>query len=186
MSLVPVSEASHGVVLDLRYATADNISGRPIYQHADAWLHPDASTKLLRAVDLAGRQGLRLRLFDAYRPPEAQWLLWHAAGGGDTPFVADPRKGSPHTRGVAVDLTLTDRDGVDLDMGTGFDDLTPAAYQGAAVGADPERNRLLLLGIMSTAGWDFYAKEWWHFQLFDARRYPLWSDTALPRRIMAG
>ncbi|TAD90596.1 MAG: D-alanyl-D-alanine dipeptidase [Alphaproteobacteria bacterium] len=185
MTLVPITEASHGVVLDLRYATANNITGAPLYQRAEAWLHQDAAEALARAVSLAARQGLRLRLFDAYRPPEAQWRLYRAAGGGATPFVADPRKGSPHTRGVAVDLTLIGPDGSDLEMGTGFDDLTPNAFHGTAVGPEAERNRLLLLGLMSTAGWDFYSKEWWHYQLFNARRYPLWTDSTLPRRIMA-
>ncbi len=183
--LVEITEAGSGVLLDLRYATANNIAGRPLYARAAAWLHPDAAAALHRAVDLAAGLGLRIRLFDAYRPPEAQWLLHAAAGDAAATFVADPRTGSPHTRGVAVDLTLTTADGVDLDMGTGFDDLTPAAYHGATVSREAQHNRFILLGLMSTAGWDFYAKEWWHYQLFNARRYPLWSDSVLPQRIMA-
>ena len=81
----------------------------------------------------------------------------------DPEFLADPRRGSPHSRGAAVDLSLVDRDGQLLDMGTPFDAFTPLSHHGAAaVPAAAQRNRLVLLGLMTTAGWDFYSKEWWH------------------------
>ena len=88
-------------------------------------------------------------------------------------------------RGVAVDLTLIDRHGAPLDMGTGFDDFSDRAHHDhPAVSANVQRNRFILLGLMSAAGWDFYMKEWWHYQLFNARSYPLYSDRALARRMM--
>lgn len=129
------------------------------------------------------RHGLRLRIFDAFRPTEAQWRLWEHTP--DPEFLADPRRGSPHSRGVAVDLTLIDKEGRALDMGTPFDDFTSASHHGApGLSPEVERNRYLLLGIMTTAGWDFYRNEWWHYQLFNPRSYPLWSDAAAGTEMM--
>ena len=116
-------------------------------------------------------------------PVEAQWALWNARP--DPEFLADPRRGSPHSRGVAVDLTLLDGGGRELDMGTAFDAFTPLSHHGRTdVSAEAQRNRLLLMGLMTAAGWDFYRNEWWHYQLFDARRYPLICDADLPRPMM--
>jgi D-alanyl-D-alanine dipeptidase len=80
---------------------------------------------------------------------------------------------------------LIDDAGLPLDMGTHFDAFTPLSHHGADVSPDAQRNRHLLLGIMSTAGWDFYSKEWWHFQLFDPRRYPLVEDRDLDKPMMS-
>jgi len=101
-------------------------------------------------------------------------------------FLSDPRKGSPHSRGVAVDLTLVDGSGRELDMGTGFDAFTPLSHHAVTngIGVEAQKNRLVLLGIMTSAGWDFYKNEWWHYQLFNARGYPLLSDRDLPRPMM--
>ena len=183
MSLIPIAEASLDVELALAYATADNVTGRPIYRHARFYLHADAAAALGRAASLARALGCRLRVFDAFRPTEAQWVLWRAFP--DPEFVADPKRGSPHSRGVAVDLTLIDAAGRPLEMGTGFDDFTPLAHHASlAVSPEAQRNRALLLGLMTAAGWDFYRNEWWHYQLFNARRYPLYSDKALARGLM--
>lgn len=181
--LVTITEESHGVFLDLRYGTADNITGKAVYGRAACYLHPDADALLRRAIDLTDRQGLRLRIFDAYRPTEAQWVLWNHSA--DTTFLSDPRKGSPHSRGVAIDLTLVDGENRLLDMGTDFDDFSPKAFHGdTAVSPMAQRNRHLLLGIMTSAGWDCYLKEWWHYQLFQPRRYPLLTDSALQQPMM--
>jgi len=121
--------------------------------------------------------------FDALRPVEAQWALWNV--NPDPEFLADPRRGSPHSRGAAVDLTLLDAEGLELDMGTGFDAFTPLSHHGRTdVPAAAQRNRLLLMGLMTAAGWDFYRNEWWHYQLFDARHYPLICDADLARPMM--
>jgi D-alanyl-D-alanine dipeptidase len=183
MSLVAITPEAFDVEISLAYATPANVTGRPIYSRALCYLHADAAARLARAIELAAALGFRFRIFDAFRPTEAQWRLWEHSP--DPTFVADPRRGSPHSRGVAVDLTLIDRDGRDLDMGTGFDDFTDQAHHGSlAVGAEAQRNRFVLLGIMSAAGWDFYSKEWWHYQLFGARGYPLYSDAALKFKLM--
>jgi D-alanyl-D-alanine dipeptidase len=176
MSLVKITEQSHDVRIDLRYATADNFTGKPVYRpDAGCFLHVEAAQKLAVAVSLAKTQGYRFVIYDAYRPSEAQWILWEHTP--DPNFLADPRRGSPHSRGVAVDLTLCRWDFTPLDMGTAFDAFHPRSHHGRLdVHADAQRNRLLLMGIMTTAGWDFYRNEWWHYQLFNSRSYPLYAD----------
>lgn len=175
MTLVKILPPGFDVDLEITYATPHNFTGAPVYRRAACFLHPDAAAALQRAIALAGALGLRLKVFDGYRPAEAQWVLWHHTP--DPEFLADPRRGSPHSRGVAVDLTLLDHTGRELDMGTEFDAFTPLARHGnTEVSVAVQRNRLLLLGLMTAAGWDFYRNEWWHYQLFDSRRYALLAD----------
>ena len=176
LPLVEIAAPTFDVDIEIAYATAENITEQPVYGRAACYLHPDAAETLARAVELARPLGLRLKIFDAYRPTEAQWKLWNARP--DPEFLADPRRGSPHSRGVAVDVTLLDGTGRELDMGTGFDAFTPLSHHGAIDCISPaaQRNRLLLIGLMTSAGWDFYRNEWWHYQLFQARRYPLIDD----------
>lgn len=184
MSLIDISPPEFDLVVELAYATGGNITGKPFYR-ADArpYLHPDAVRCLGIAIALARPLGYRLKIFDAYRPVEGQWALWNASP--DPEFVADPRNGGPHNRGVALDLTLVDAAGRELDMGTGFDALTPLSHHGRTdVSPAAQRNRLLLLGLLSAAGFEFYTNEWWHYQLPHARDYPLVAQEDLPHRVM--
>ena len=172
------------LAVDLLYGRRDNIAGRRLYRRPRCLLHPDAAACLARAVALAGEQGLRLKITDAFRPVEAQWALWQACP--DANYVAHPRKGSPHSRGVAVDVTLIDAAGAELDMGGPVDELGENGHHDAP-GIVPEQRarRLLLLGIMTAAGFDWYVREWWHYQLFDPRRYPLLTDREAGAGMMA-
>jgi D-alanyl-D-alanine dipeptidase len=181
--LVEIAAPAFDVDPRIAYAGPDNFTGKPVYGRAACYLHADAARLLARAVALAAEIDLRLRIFDAFRPTEAQWVLWTHTPDPD--FLADPRRGSPHSRGAAVDLTLIDRSGRALEMGTDFDAFTPRSRHGArGVPAEASRNRHLLLGLMTAAGWDFYRNEWWHYQMFEARRYPLISDAALAEPMM--
>lgn len=186
MSLVEITEAEYGVRIKLAYATADNFTGQEVYARAGCYLHKNAAQALARAVSLAKPLGYGLLIFDAFRPSEAQWKLWEHTP--DPEFLADPRRGSPHSRGVAVDLTLTDADsGAALDMGTAFDAFTPLSHHASTkISPVAQKNRLILLGLMSAAGWDFYKNEWWHYQLFLPKSYPLLSDSVLSKGLMAG
>jgi D-alanyl-D-alanine dipeptidase len=185
MSLVEIAAPEFDVEISIVYATAANFTGRPVYCRPGCYLHADAALLLQRAIGLAKPHGLRLKIFDAFRPAEAQWALW--AHTPDPEFLADPKRGSPHSMGAAVDLTLVDGAGRELDMGTAFDAFTPRSFHGnTEIGVAAQRNRLLLLGLMSAAGWDFYGKEWWHYQLFQPRaKYAVLSDEALASPMIA-
>ncbi len=178
MSLVPIGVATHGVELDLVYAGEHNFTGAPVYRRADGYLHPSAEAALREAVRLAAALGLRLRVYDAFRPTEAQAALW--AHTPDPEFLAPPQRGSAHSRGVALDLTLVDAQGSPLDMGTDFDAFVAESHHGVTgIPTEAQRNRLLLLGLMTAAGWTHNPREWWHYNLPDPYRFPLLSDCVL-------
>lgn len=184
MPLISLAAPDFDLEIALAYASADNVTGQAIYHRAEAQLHPKAAEALKRASALAAAIGLRFKIFDAYRPVEAQWRLWQAFP--DPHFVADPRSGSNHSRGIAVDLTLVEAEsGEELDMGTGFDDFRPLAHHGRSdLPVTVQKNRAILLGLMTAAGWDWNRYEWWHYQLFDPLDYPLLQDAAVPRPLM--
>jgi zinc D-Ala-D-Ala dipeptidase len=175
MPLVEITESSHNIVLDLRYATPNNFTGQTIYTITKCFLHADAVPHLEKAIQLADKLGYRIKIFDAFRPQAAQEKLWTVCP--DPNYVAPPERGSAHTRGVAIDLTLINAQGEELDMGTPFDSFEVASHHGSlALSPHASRNRYVLLGIMMSAGWDLYLNEWWHYQLFNARNYPLIMD----------
>jgi len=184
MTLLPIARPDFDVEICIAYASSENFTGHAIYKRPGCYLHEDASKLLSRAIDLAKPLGLRFKIFDAFRPAEAQWVLWNHTPDPD--FLSDPRRGSPHSMGVAIDLTLIDSSGDELDMGTGFDDFTPQAHHGALdITVEGQRNRAVLLDLMTAAGWDFFQNEWWHYQMFDARaRYPILSDKVLDEPMM--
>ena len=183
MALVEIHPRD-GLKIALAYATPHNFVGRKLYENSYCFIEEAAVPCLEKALALAKIQGYGLMVFDAFRPSEVQWKLWEHTPNPQ--YVADPRKGSPHTRGVAIDLTLYDlATGEPLDMGTPFDDLTPLSHHGnEGVSLEAQRNRFIFLGIMSSAGWDHYRNEWWHYQLFDAKSFPLLNDADAPRSLL--
>ena len=183
MNVVEITAPEFNVEIALAYATPDNLTGAPIYRNPICYLHERAADLLRKAVYLAEPLGLRFKIFDAYRPSDAQWKLWNALP--DPEFIADPRRGSPHSRGVAIDLTLIDAEGQELDMGTGFDEAVPASHHASLeVSVEAQRNRFILLGLMMAAGWDNYKNEWWHYQMFNARDFPLIENASVPKPLM--
>ncbi len=184
MKLVEITAPDFDVDLDIRYASENNFTGTPVYGRSACFLNEEAADKLQAAIRLADHAGFRFLLFDGFRPVEAVQALWDHTPNPD--YLSRPGSGSPHSRGAAIDLTLLDRDGTPLDMGTEFDAMTPRSHHGVTdISSDAQRNRALLLGIMSAAGWDFYMNEWWHYQLFRPRRYPTLSDQAAGTRMMS-
>ncbi len=172
MSLIEITEASHNIVLDMRYATMNNFTNQQIYDSSRCFLRPEALYLLEKAIQLAEQQKLRFKIFDAYRPQYAQERLWSICPNSD--YITPPERGSPHTRGIALDLTLIDQNGQELDMGTPFDSFDITSHHGTTqISAEAALNRYKLLGIMMSAGWDLYVNEWWHYQLFNARQFDL-------------
>jgi D-alanyl-D-alanine dipeptidase len=168
-----------GISVDLRYAGLDNFVGRDLYGSLDcAWLHRLAADGLERASHLLAREapGHRLLVLDALRPHRVQVQLWDHLDGTDLrQYVADPARGSIHSFGMAVDATLLDPEGQELDMGSGFDEMTAMSHprleaQHLASGTlTPEqlRNRELLRNVLSRSGFQGIDNEWWHFEMLD-------------------
>jgi len=170
--LVDVTALDDTFVIDLRYATADNFTGKAIYSKAKCLLQRATAEKLAAAQKEFAEHGYRLKIWDAYRPLSAQRILWEVVG--DPAYVADPAKGSIHNRGAAVDVTLVDEDGNELPMPTGFDDFSEKAaidYDGCT--PEQARNRDFLADIMVKHGFVRYRAEWWHFVDGDGAKYPL-------------
>lgn len=171
-SLVAITESSHAVLIDMMYAGAANFTGKVIYDNALCFLHAEAEAGLRRAIAGARKLGLNLKIFDAFRPQSAQEALW--AFAPNPAYIADPTKGSNHTRGVAVDLTLIDAAGFELDMGTPVDTMTTASHHFYRdLPAEVQVNRAMLLTVMLEAGFVHNPNEWWHYQLPDAAQFPL-------------
>ena len=168
-----------GIAVDLRYATSNNFVGRDLYSPYDcAWLHVDAAAALETFVAWLAvrRPGYTALVLDALRPQRVQQQLWDALEGtGLQMYLANPARGSIHSYGMALDITLLDADGRELDMGTGFDDMTnrshPALEEGfLQAGQLTEAqvaNRRLLRDAMLQAGFLGINTEWWHFDCGD-------------------
>jgi D-alanyl-D-alanine dipeptidase len=168
-----------GIAVDLRYATPNNFVGRDLYSPFDcAWLHVQAAEALEKVVAwlAARRPGCTALVLDALRPQRVQQQLWDAlAGTGLQMYLANPERGSIHSYGMALDITILDEAGRELDMGTGFDDMTelshPALEDGfLAAGrltAQQAGNRRLLREAMNQAGFVGIRTEWWHFDCGD-------------------
>ena len=169
------------VAVELRYATENNFVGRDMYVGFDcAWVHRDAAAALTQAVASLHtvRPDLRLLVLDALRPQRVQTLMWDSLEGTDLrQYLASPDRGSIHSFGMAVDVTLIDSDGRELDMGTPFDDLTERSHpaletkllQRGEINATQVANRQILRDAMSANGWQGISTEWWHFDCGDRR-----------------
>ncbi|CAI1499215.1 D-alanyl-D-alanine dipeptidase [Serratia quinivorans] len=175
VTLVDLAEAFPELPIDLKYAGADNLTGRAIYLESRCLMHPDAVQGLGRCLLAARLAGFSLLVFDAYRPQQAQALLWQACP--DPQYVTSTLTGSHHSRGVAIDVTLLDADGVALDMGTAFDEMSERSHPFYPdFPPEVQRNRLLLNAVMAAGGFRGIASEWWHFELPNTGEYPLLAD----------
>ena len=168
--LFEITEKDYPVVLDLRYATANNVTGKPIYGEPRCFLAEVAKPLFEKSLDFCAQQNWTMKIFDAYRPPIGQQSLWDACP--DPNYVLPPEKGSHHTRGIAIDMTLMSN-GEEWNMGTEFDDFREVAHHGKHTDSEVAHNRYKLLGLMMSSGWDFFVNEWWHYQMFSPRDYPL-------------
>lgn len=162
--LVPLHQVVPDLMTDVRYATANNFTGQVLYPSDTIYARRIVAERLAAAQRAARALGLQLKVFDAYRPLSVQRRMWSIVP--DERYVADPRKGSRHNRGCALDLTLCDSTGAELDMGTGYDEFTErAAATYTDLPPQVRANRGLLLRIMNDAGFDVLPSEWWHFDV---------------------
>jgi zinc D-Ala-D-Ala dipeptidase len=173
--LVEVVRLDRTIRLDIRYATADNFAGRPVYTEARAFLQRPAARALARVSRALRRQGYGLVVFDAYRPWAVTKLFWEITPEDKKQYVADPARGSRHNRGCAVDLTLYDlKTGRQVPMPSAYDDFTERAHINYGGGTDDERrHRGILRAAMEAEGFAVYEPEWWHFDFKDWRQYPI-------------
>lgn len=159
------------ILLDLRYATDNNFVGQVMYGCPRCFLRPAAARAVVAAQRELAAEGLGLKMYDCYRPRAVQWKLWEIYPKPG--YVADPRKGSIHNRGGAVDLTIVDSTGTELEMGTDFDFFGPEAnhtYTGF-----PEKvlaNRRKLKALLGKHGFSPIRSEWWHYN-FRTPKYEL-------------
>jgi D-alanyl-D-alanine dipeptidase len=180
--LVDLATAIPGIHLDLRYATANNFTGHPLYRVARGFLLKQPAEALARVQASLRAQGYSLLIYDAYRPWQVTRRLWDAASPEDRhkSFVADPVTGSRHNRGCAVDTGLYDlAAGKEVPMPTEFDEFSPRAHarwKGAS--AATARTRDMLRQAMEAEGYRVLEHEWWHFNYAACDHQPI-LDVAL-------
>jgi len=172
-NLVDIKSIDPTIEVELRYATARNVAGRPLYPpDMPALLQPSVAAKLAVAQSQLQVRGFRLKIWDAYRPKAAHDQLWQILP--NTAFVANPAggTGSLHTWGVAVDATLVYENGHAVEMPTDFDEFTPAAMLRYTGTNGSVRGHLRTLqSAMARAGFYGLRTEWWHFIAKDWQKY---------------
>jgi D-alanyl-D-alanine dipeptidase len=175
--LVELTKLSKSIKLDIRYATANNFVGKPVYTEARAFLQRPAAEALVRVHKQLKKQGLGIVIFDGYRPWAVTKLFWEVVPEDKRKFVADPAKGSKHNRGCAVDLSIYDlKTGKLVDMPSGFDEFTERASPDYTGGTEKERaNRDMLRRLMEAEGFTVNPNEWWHFDYKDWEKYAIYD-----------
>lgn len=162
-SLVDVRSIAPDAAVEMRYATQDNFTGSALYDCGRCFLLRPTAEKVAAAQRALKKRGFSLKLWDCYRPLSVQKLFWSRVP--DLRYVADPRTGSRHNRGSAVDVTLVDKAGREMEMPTRFDDFSPrAAHSAMDIPAKAVENRRILADAMGKAGFRLLPSEWWHYE----------------------
>ena len=172
--MTALEEIIPGMAIELKYADSNNFTGQRIYPSScKAYLRNKAASYLKSIQNKLKKQGLGLKIFDAYRPYSATGFIWNLVK--DERYAADPAKGSNHNRGIAVDLTIIDlKTKAELNMGTGFDNFSDSAHHSFKALPDMVlKNRVLLKKMMEQNGFESFETEWWHYTLPNAKQYEL-------------
>ncbi len=177
--LVDVTSFDPTIKLDIRYATTNDFLGTPVYTEAKAFMQRPAAEALARVQRRLKHLGYGLLIHDAYRPWYVTKIFWDATPADKHVFVADPKEGSRHNRGCAVDLTLYDlTTGKPLEMTGVYDEMSERSYPFYPGGTSVQRaHRDLLRHVMEAEGFDVYPFEWWHFDFRDWHHYPILNLT---------
>ncbi len=167
------------IKLDIRYASTNDFLGTPIYTQARAFLQRPAAEALVRAHRALKEKGYGLMIHDGYRPWYVTEIFWTATPDDKKIFVANPAEGSKHNRGCAVDLSLYDlATGKEVQMPSGYDEMTPRAYADYPGGSPEERAlRTVLRQAMEQQGFAVIPTEWWHFDYKDWKQYQIQNIT---------
>ena len=174
MAMVNIKKMIPNIEMSLRYATANNFIHKKLYPPTTTtYLRNKAATALAAVQKELNTQGLGLKIFDAYRPYAATELMWELVK--DNRYAADPKKGSGHNRGIAVDLTIIHlKTKKELDMGTGFDNFSDTAHHDFMnLSKEVLLNRMLLKTLMEKNGFKALDTEWWHYALPNGKEYAL-------------
>ncbi|MFD0999886.1 M15 family metallopeptidase [Ohtaekwangia kribbensis] len=169
--LIDLEQYIPGIVLDIRYATTNNFTGEKIYNLAKAYARKPVADAVKRAQAELQKQGLGIKIFDAYRPYKATVKFYEVYK--DTTYVASPYRGSRHNRGCAIDMTIINlKTGEELKMPTGYDSFQKEAWPKTPI-KDPEarKNRALIIQVMEKQGFKVNSSEWWHFDFIGWRNY---------------
>lgn len=173
MELVDLEEYIPNIKLDIRYASENNFTGKIIYSMAKAYARKPVAISLKQLQDSLNKLGLGLKIYDAYRPYSA--TLKFCEVYPDTNFVANPKYGSRHNRGCAIDLSLINLlTGNEIPLPTSFDDFSEKAHpEYPYLPEEVLKNRSFLFDILSHFGFTHYPTEWWHFDYQGWNNYPL-------------
>ena len=170
--LINIKTIIPNIVVDIKYATADNFTKKIVYPSDQCYLIDTVAQALKLAAQDFSDLGYVIKIWDGYRPLKMQHIFWKLVP--DPNYVADPKQGSRHNRGCAVDVTLVDDAGQELDMGTSFDDFTTKAHRDYSNFSPVVlKNRQILQTIMEKHGFMGWHKEWWHFDFKDWEQHPI-------------
>jgi len=171
--LVELIKLDSTIQLDIRYATKDNLAGRPVYEEARAFLQRPAAEAVVKVNEELKPLGYGLLVFDGYRPWSVTKLFWDITPQQDKKFVANPKKGSRHNRGCAVDLSLYElKSGREVQMTGEYDEMSERSHVNYSGGTKEQRKlRDLLISKMEKNGFTVYDNEWWHFDYKDWQTY---------------
>lgn len=177
--LVQLNQLDPTIKLDIRYASARNFLGAPLYLQARAYMQRPAAEAVVRASHRLHQLGYGLLIHDSYRPWYVTEMFWQGTPPDKRKFVANPAKGSKHNRGCAVDLTLYSlKTGEPIRMTGGYDEMSERSYPFYPGGTSDERwHRDLLRQTMAAEGFTVDGNEWWHFDYKDWAQYPILNLT---------
>lgn len=166
-----IADLDQTIVLDIRYATNNNFVIEKMYDCPRCFLRPEVAKAVVEAHKNLQKKGLGLKMYDCYRPRPVQQKLWDKIP--DSKYVANPQKGSMHNRGAAVDLTIVDENGEELEMGTAFDYFGKEAHHDYKNLPDSVlQNRKLLKATLYRVGLIHIRTEWWHYSYL-IKKYPI-------------